>query len=95
MRLAMTLLVEGGSEVPVAMSLSVEAGLVGEEGESACVREKKRRGTFPQVSGPMNDATADWPGCRKRENLCTLFGVLPAFEKSFAMLVFCDGRVWE
>jgi hypothetical protein len=40
MRLAITLLVEGGSEVPVAMSLSVEAGLVGEEGESAWVREK-------------------------------------------------------
>ena len=35
MRLAMILLVEGGRDVPVATSFNVDAGLVGEEGESA------------------------------------------------------------
>ena len=50
-RLAMTRLVEGGSEVPVAMRLSAVTPSVVE-------RWKKRAGTVPQVTGAMNDATA-------------------------------------
>lgn len=77
MRLAMMRLVEGGRDVPVAIKRSEE----GWSGESVS-RVKKRRGTLPQVRGPMKDAMADWPGWRKRENLCTLFGVFPACENS-------------
>ena len=44
---------------------------------------------MPQVSGPMKEAMAPWPGCRKRSNLWTLLGVLPAWEKSCVHVSVC------
>lgn len=58
--MAITRWEEGGREVPVAISVRL--------GEEA-VRVKKRVGTDPQVSGAINVAIADRPGCRKRSNL--------------------------
>lgn len=53
-RLAITLLVDGGSEVPVAMRLRELS--VDTDGW------KKRAGTEPHVRGAMKEATAVWPG---------------------------------
>ncbi len=65
MRLAITRLEEGASEVPVATSCNEV-----EESELASMgRLKKSAGTEPHVRGPMKEATAGRPGWRKRSNL--------------------------
>lgn len=79
-RLAMMRFMLGGREVPVPISWRPEEEA---RSEDVLVRWKYSKGTLPQVSGPMKEAMAFWPGCRKRSNLCTLLGVLPAWEKSW------------
>lgn len=78
-RLAITREEEGAREVPVAINVigSVEEDVPSSE----MLRLKNRVGTDPHVSGAMNVATADWPGWRKRSNLCTSLKVLPPCEK--------------
>ena len=87
MRLAMTRCEEGGSEVPVATSergasavaVAVVVVVVVESGLRV-VRLKKSVGTEPHVSGAMNVATAERPGCRNRSYLWTSLDVLPPCE---------------
>ena len=94
-RLVMILfsVVEGGSSVPVAIrssfsSLPEVSKLAANSASGSLAvscegwrRLKYKHGTLPQITGPMNDATAVLPGCKYRSNLCTLLGVLPAWLK--------------
>ena len=66
-RLATIRFVDGGREVPVAINRRDEVFAVGwsvERSSEGVVRWKYSSGTLPHVRGPMNDAIADWPGCR-------------------------------
>jgi len=78
MRLAITREDEGAREVPVAINVIGSDEKVASSEEM--LRLKNRVGTDPQVSGAMNVATADWPGCRKRSNLWTSLEVFPPCE---------------